>query len=327
MKTKIVFRLLILVVLVITTQKITAQDPPGVGIGTNNPTGALLHVANPDSIAMPSLRLDSIPTYSTGNVTYFLAIDTGGRIVGKVSIDSIVKKKPEMVPANNICYGSNIYYPLYNNSDNLHIVVTNSTTVCFYSEAYGLQKCSLDTLLGYPGALSLNLSGACIINGNVYLLIRGYVSSIFQMKVIKLPISSFNHSSRQEMIFTGGALDGTSHIPYMSGNGNYLYFNYNGGYAGSNNLIAKYQISGGNLNKITTITLSSTIASYSYFHIKDDQTIWISDLSANPLKVFDQTGSIIKTYPFNYYLQTNSINWNNTFYWYANGLLHKLDIF
>jgi hypothetical protein len=253
-------------------------------------------------------------------------MDTAGRIVGKISADSILKKKPEMVAAHNICYGANIYYPLYNNSDNRYLVVTNNTTVCFYSETYGLQRCSLDTLLGYPGALSLNLSGACIINDNVYLLIRGYVSSIFQMKVIKLPISSFNHSSRQEMIFTGGALDGTSYIPYMSGNGNYLYFNYNGGYAGSNNLVAKYQISGGNLNKVTTITLSGTIASYSYFHIKDDQTIWVCDI-LNPLRVFNQTGSLIKTYPFNYYLRTNSINWNDTFYWLGDGFLQKLNIF
>lgn len=303
-----------------------AQVKPGIGIATDNPTGALLHIANPPTANMPSLRLDSIPNIPLSTLRYFLAVDTGGRIVGKVSADSIVKKKPEMVPANNICYGSNIYYPLYNNSDNLYIVVTNSTTVCFYSEAYGLQRCSLDTLLGHPGALSLNLSGACIINGNVYLLIRGYVSSISQMKVIKLPISSFNHSSRQEMIFTGGTLDGTSYVPYMSGNGNYLYFNYNGGYTGSNNLIAKYQISGGNLNKVTTITLSGTIASYSYFHIKDDQTIWICDVS-NPLRVFDQTGSLIKTYLFNYYLRTNSINWNNTFYWLGDGFLQKLNIF
>lgn len=304
-----------------------AQVKPGVGIATDNPTGALLHIANPPTANMPSLRLDSTPTLNTSTIKWLLAMDTAGRIVGKISADSILKRKPEIVATHNICYGSNIYYPLYNNSDNLYLVVTNGTTVCFYSEIYGLQKCSLDTLLGYPGATSLNLSGACIINNNVYLLIRGYASSVLRIKVIRLPISSFNHLSIQQMTFIGGSLDGTSYIPYMSANGDYLYFNYNGGYTGSNNLIAKYQISGINLNKVSTITLSGTIANYSYFYIKDDQTIWINDLSANPLRVFDQTGSLIKSYPLNYYLQTNSINWNNTFYWLANGLLHKLDIF
>ncbi len=278
-----------------------------------------------------TFRVDSIKPI---NKPKKIAVFTDSNTLDYVSTDTLQKlisnsdNKPSMLPTDNVCYGSSIYYPFYNNSDNSYIIVTNSSSVCFYSDEYGLQKCYLDTLFGYPGALSVNLTGACIINNYAYLLIRGYdISSILRIKVVRLPISTFSHASAQIMSFSGGSLNGNSFVPYMTGNGSNLYFNYNGGYSGSTNLIAKYQISGLTLSKVSTITLSGITLDYSYFFIKDDQTIWLNDASINYIKVFNQTGSLVRTYEGGLYLQNQSINWNNVLYWLNNGLFQKINIF
>lgn len=331
MKKKIM--LLLLTILVIITRDVIA-DPPGVGFGTNNPVGAFVHIANPPAANIPSLRLDSIPNISLSNLQYFLVVDTGGKIVGKISADKDtlrkvldINDKPNIFVIDNLC--SNSYTPgnnCYSNSNKNQYIVSVGNLCCFYSEIYGLQKCNFDTIFGFPGIINPTASGVAIIDDYVYICLKG--SNVDTLKVFRIPVNNFKNSTSQR-IYTSGIPLGNTNTSIMTANGDFLYFSNNGGNTGSESIIAKYKITGSILSRISTITLSGLIGSVNNFFVKNNGNILVMETSSGKVKSFTNVG-VFNSEIANLFMY-QVFNWNNTIYIssYSGGigLLRKFNIF
>lgn len=334
MKTKTLHTLLALIIVLVTTTKGFCADPPGVGIGTSNPTGALLHVANPPTVNMPSLRLDSIPNIPLSNLRYFLAVDTGGRIVGKIPADrdtlwKFLGGKPTetIIPWGYNTFGNTNVGPVksfYRDDESMiNIWAFNSIINVFSS---GKNPQTRDLTVDFPVSFANdNIITSCIsLNNYIYLLIHNTRSGVRTVA----RYNSNNISAGPTIItFSGTTILVNATSPtstpqiIMSSDGTYFYFNHNAGNSVSgDNIIAKYSLSGTTLSYVSSITLSGANTHVGNFLVDPVKGVLTRSNTDNNARRFDLSGNAL---PFLNYLKGLYLlnNKNENFYGYYGGNL------
>lgn len=281
-----------------------AQVKPGVGVETNNPTGALLHIANPDSVAMPSLRLDSIPNISLSTLRYFLAVDTGGNIVGKISANkdslwNILGGKPRIIPemipwGRNTYFGSGGGYPLtnyYRDNDSVLVATQrpNSGMLCVFIKNKNpkFRDITPDFLAASYNNIWVN--SAVVLDGYLYLLGINNLSNT--RKLLRYDLNNLTLAPI-EVTFSGSRVltNSTGNIS-MGSDGIYFYFSHDcGANMSADNIIVKYSLLGTNLNYMSSTTLVGGLNHVDGLIIRPDKGFVIKK-QFQPIKNFNFDGT------------------------------------
>lgn len=279
-----------------------------------------LHIAG----GKPSLEVDSAREIPSNELKYVWVFDTTGKILAKISLDSLKKKiipapeAPQMFSSGYYSCAANSYPDPFMSfyTDSTNRANSSQGYICIQSQNGGCQIRRLRDDWSTSGSYNFIQYGSSIafIGNYVYVL-------CFQMDY-----SSYsNYTPRvyrynKEDLAAGGTLItfiglslSVSTGPFvMAYSDNNFFFSYNGGNSVNSNVIAKYSLSGITLNYVSSTTYGVSTDFRGSFLVDSDQNVFTStDVPTIKTILFSSTGTLIKETPsgINYFM-----NWNNNFY-------------
>lgn len=272
--------------------------------------------------AKPSLQLDSAREIPFSELKYILAFDSSGKVVAKMTMDSLKKKlappleTPQMFSSGyyscSVSSNPQPFLSVYTDSSNL--INISGSTLCLSSRNQSCQ--TRDMRIDWPN------SGSFIFmqGGSSVVIIGTYIYVL----IFQVDIPSFNnyipriYRYAKDNLALGGTLLTTMGLPLitttgpftMTSNGTNFYFSYNGGNSLSSNLIAKYSLSGTNLNYISSNTYGiSTDFRQTFVVDNDEDLLTYTSIPSTKIRRFSISGILIKEYDsmVNYLMNYNNV--------------------
>lgn len=277
-----------------------SQGYPGVGVNvpTGTPLKAALHVNGP--VAIDTLRYASIPAY-------VLVLDANDSVLNKISLDSLalfLSITPQGYSDvvgwgySVLNYDGNSAPPnsfFKDHADKLAVPRSNGVAT-FSFLANGIPVQERDVTIDWPSVSNLSelyiKGGAVDLGGYLYIAMRYGVTN--ECRVYRYDRNNLTSGGLQ-MMFSGLPYQ-CNGDPTMTSDGRFVYFSYNAGNTGNDNVVAKFSISGTTFTYISSKTIGTTTDfNRSFLVDKDENYYALGGNSLAIIKKYSSSGVLIRS--------------------------------